>query len=165
MNNRREFTYKDGYSYFSTRLLPIPIVMFFLVFIFIWSQFPRDLVFDVMAVASIILIVIGILIFLNIYPEIRTEDNHIELVFPFKSYNINYDNILKMVELERRTSQKLLRVDLTKLSTVNNLIGLLFGSGGKPSFLVTRSISGYSELLNILEQRTGLTTNKQLYWF
>lgn len=163
-NKSYEFKYKSGYAYFSTRLLPVPIAMFLVMFILILGGLPRDLGFDIITAIGVLFMIFGIWVYFNSYPEIVVQEDSFILSFAFRTYNISFSDVIGFVELERWSSH-LLRVDLKKLSTVNSLVGIVFGSGGKPAFLVNNNISGYRELVGILEQRTGLQLKKQLYWF
>lgn len=168
VNLRKEFNYNDNYPYFSTRLAPVlTIILLLFVFGFIFKVIPKEL-YVYLIIVVVYFIIVGyfaILLYYNSYPNIIIEDDIIRLNFPFRTYIIKTEDIIDIVELDREFRSNLLRIDINNLSTIHKVIGFIFGSKGKPAFLVRKDINHFNELVSILATKTGIVPKKQLSHF
>lgn len=159
----KEFSYVSGMSIFVTRVFPILILVIFLLIsvIFIQKNPPKDL-FYTLIVFNLIMF-IGIVIQQYFYPNIKIQNNSIELVFPLKKYVINPDKIVDLVILDRAFRSNILRVDLDNFPFVYKIVGNMAGSKNKPSILIRADINKYNDLLKVLIDMTGISPKKQLW--
>jgi hypothetical protein len=144
----KEFKYQTDYSYFRAKLYPVFFLMTTLLMNWwIFSLFPPVLGIYLMVIPFDFLMLGGIFVAWQMFPEIEVDDNSFRLTTPLGTYIVRYDAIT---------------VDVKSLSLAHRIVGLTFGSGGKPSFLIRTDISNYKVLYNILVSKSGAKPEKYI---
>ncbi len=159
----KKFAYKNDSAYFRTRLVPIlGLMISFTIIIISLIVFPKHWLFYTAISVFLLAAMLFTLIYYFMYPNIIFEEDKIFLEFAFKTYSVNVNEIVRAVELDMFLQPTILRVDFKRLSRINKLVGLVYGSNGLPSILVKKEIHNYNELLKVLSIN-GLIIEKRLW--